>query len=144
MMRKQHSELRRSRVHRLSQRSRASTLKVPPGNRRAETPIAEEQDLRNYLQAPYDPFYGAQAARYVTRGVLHAASVGGFPSIGAVALMCSAAVGCAIGATLTIRTAVVRDGLWGASLIWMALFTFMLGALAFALMSRLRGRNPRA
>ena len=141
MLRKQVSEYRRSRVHRPTQRSRASMLTTFAGDRRAETVIAEEQDLRNYLQAPYDPFYGAQSARYVTRGVLHAASVGGFPRIGAFALMCSAAVCCAIGATLTIRTAVVRDGLWGAALIWMALFTFMLGALAFALLSRLRGRN---
>ncbi len=141
MLRKQISEHRRARRNRPTQYSRPAMSAVAVTKRRAELLIAEEQDLRNYIRAPYDPLYGAQAARFYTRGVLHAAGSGGFSRVGAVAIMFCAVVGCAIGTILTVHTAVVRDGLWGAAVIWTTFFTFMFGALVFALLSRLRGRN---
>src|SRR6476620_3415873 len=100
-------------VQRPSRRaSRDAVRRIEPDHR-AELLVADEYDLRNSLRSPYDPFSSAQAVRYFTRGILHAATVGGFPRRGAILLACCAVAGYVIGELLTVHTAMVRDGLWG-------------------------------
>ena len=144
------SERRRERAHRASQAQAAQLSRVRPlissgfgVERRAEVLIAEDQDLRNHLQAPYDPLYGAQAARFFTRGTLQAATEEGFLRVGAIVVAVVAAVGCLVGTSLTIQAVVAREGNWGATALWTALFTFMQGASALEMMRRLRGNARR-
>lgn len=148
MIRKERSEQRRMRVAQLPHTSRPAASKIAHGvmaftERRAEVLVAEEYDLRNFVRTPYDPFYSTQAARFFTGGMLHATRMGGFQRIRAVILTCWAVGGFVLGASLTVHAAMVREGQWGATVIWAALFTAMAGALAFALLSRLRGSSPR-
>ena len=104
---------------------------------RREDVIGADPDLRNYLRAPYDPFYQAQATRFFSRGLLHAASAPGRRRIGVLIVALAALMGMVVGLGVALNAVIAREGLWGAAAIWSLFFATMAGLFGMALLRRL-------
>src|SRR4051794_9312285 len=71
--------------------------------------IATDPDLANYLRAPYDPLYEAQATRFFSRGLLHAASQGGGMRIGVLIVALAALLGMVVGVGVALDAVMTRE-----------------------------------
>jgi hypothetical protein len=131
--RREQQRRRAVRVHRTA-RSKGGTF--APQARHAEV-IATDPDLANYLRAPYDPLYDAQATRFFSRGLLHAASAGGGMRIGVLVVAMAALVGMVVGVGIALNAVITREGQWGAALIWSLFFAAGVGLFGITLLRRL-------
>jgi hypothetical protein len=104
---------------------------------RREDVIGADPDLRNYLRAPYDPLYQAQATRFFSQGLLHAAASGGRTRIGVLVVALGAMAGMVVGVGVALNAALTREGLWGAAVIWSLFFAAAAGLFGITLLRRL-------
>jgi hypothetical protein len=120
------------------------TTRGPSAQRdRREDVVAADPDLRNYLRAPYDPLYQAQATRFFGRGLLHAASSGGRMRIGVLILALGAVAGMIVGLGIALDAVIARQGQWGAAVIWSLSFTVVAGLFGMTLLQRLLHHSSR-